>query len=207
MLIQAMADHPDLWKMGHNQSQDNLDLGLGWHYYGLARALRPSKAVVIGSWRGFVPLLIAQAMQDAEQGGELIFIDPSFVDDQWRFGVDDYFAQFGIHCICHYRETSQEFLAAERLDAGSIDLLFIDGYHSYEQCKLEYEGFTPLLRKRAVTLFHDSSSRRISKMYGKEKIYEHTVWRYIEELRSNSDLEVVNLEIGEGVAMVKRRLS
>lgn len=206
-LIEAMADHPDLWRMGHNQDQQNFDLGLGWHYYGLARALRPAKAVVIGSWRGFVPLLIAQALQDGGSDGELIFVDPSFVDNQWRAGVDDYFAGFGIHCIRHYCETSQQFLAADRLGAGSVDLFFVDGYHSYEQCRFEYEGFAPLLSDRAVTLFHDATSRRVSRIYGDDKRYEHTVWRYVDELRSRPDLEVVNLEIGDGVAMVKRRVA
>lgn len=204
-LIAAMADCPDLWRMGHNQDRDRLDLGLGWLYYGLTRSLRPSRVVVIGSWRGFAPMLMAQALQDADRDGELIFIDPSLADGQWRGDVDGYFAGFGIHCIRHFCETSQQFLAAGRLDPGSVDLLFIDGYHAEEQCRLEFEGFSPLLSERGVSLFHDSSSRIASKIYGPDKEYEHTVWRFIDELRARPDLEVVNLEIAQGIAMVKRR--
>jgi predicted O-methyltransferase YrrM len=206
-LIAAMADRPELWTMGHNQDQQHLDLGLGWFYYGLTRSLRPSRVVVIGSWRGFAPMLMAQALQDAGSGAELIFIDPSFVDAQWRSGVDEYFAGFGIHCIRHFCETSQEFLAANRLEPGSVDLFFVDGYHTEEQCRLEYDGFGPLLSERAVTLFHDSTSHYVSGIYGDGNEYEHTVWRYIDALRARPDLEVVNLEIAQGVAMVKRRLA
>lgn len=205
-LIEKMADCPELWMMGHDQIVEERCLGLGWFYYGLARSLRPSRVVVIGSWRGFAPMLMARALQDAGRGGELIFIDPSMADGQWRGDVDGYFAGYGITCIRHYCETSQEFLAAGRLDLGSIDLLFIDGYHTEEQCRLEFEGFWPLLSERAVSLFHDSSSRIVSKIYGPEKRYEHTVWRFVDELRARPDLEVVNLEIAQGVAMVKRRV-
>lgn len=206
-LIEAMADRPDLWMMGHDQIADERCLGLGWFYYGLTRSLRPSRVVVIGSWRGFVPMLLARALQDADQGAELIFIDPSLADEQWRGDVKAYFAGFGLHCIRHFCETSQEFLAAGRLEPGSIDLLFIDGYHTEEQCRLEFEGFWSLLSARAVSLFHDSSSRIISGIYGPENEYEHTVWRYIDELRGRPDLEVVNLEIAQGVAMVKRKVA
>ena len=192
--------------MGHNQDHERLDLGLGWFYYGLTRSLRPSRVVVIGSWRGFAPMLMAQALQDGGLDGELVFIDPSLADGQWRSGVDEYFSGFGIHCIRHFCETSQEFLAAGRLEPGSIDLLFIDGYHTEEQCRLEFEGFWPLLTERAVSLFHDSSSRIISKIYGPDKRYEHTVWRFVDELRARPELEVVNLDIAQGVAMVKRRV-
>ena len=203
-LIDHMKGHDDLWRMGHGQNQEASDLGLGWLYYGLARALRPSLAVVIGSWRGFVPMLIGQAIQDANSNGKLIFIDPSFVDGQWKDDVTAYFQGFGVNCVSHYCQTSEDFLASHRLTANSVDLLFIDGYHTAEQCRLEYEGFTPLLAPGAMTLFHDSASHTISKIYGQDRKYEHTVWRYIEELKRDPGLEVTNVEIAKGVALVRR---
>ena len=204
ILIKLMREKPDLWQMGHGQNLANADIGLGWFYYGLARSLQLSRAVVIGSWRGFVPMLIGQAMQDTGNHGDLIFIDPSFVDSQWEGDVKAYFKEFGINCISHYRMTSQDFLASNILEENSVDLLFIDGYHTDEQCRLEHEGFAPFLSAKAITLFHDSSSRIISNIYGEDRGYEHTVWKYIDELRGDPDFEVVNLEIAQGVAMVRR---
>lgn len=204
-LIQAMANHRDLWEMGHNQDYDSKDLGLGWIYYGLVRSYRPSVAVVIGSWRGFVPLVVGQGIQDNANQGKLIFIDPSFVDDFWRDQrADMYFSSFGINCIRHYCQTSQEFIASKEFSSMEVDFLFIDGMHTEEQCRLEFEAFYPKLTTTAVTLFHDSRSRVTSHMYGENNLYDHTTYRYIENLRGRPDLQVFDIPIGQGVAIVER---
>ena len=94
-LIEKLAENPELWEMGHNQNYETRDIGLGWLYYGLTKTTKPKQVVVIGSWRGFVPIIIGQALQ--ENGiGKLIFIDPSYVDDHWTQDVNEYFSQFGI---------------------------------------------------------------------------------------------------------------
>src|SRR5687768_4575019 len=54
--------------MGHAQRREDLNLGLGWLYYAFARMLRPSVAVVIGSYRGFAPLVFARALADNYEG-------------------------------------------------------------------------------------------------------------------------------------------
>jgi len=41
------------------------------------------------------------------------------------------------------------------LDGKQIDLLFIDGDHSYEGVKQDYEMYSPLVRKGGVIVFHD----------------------------------------------------
>lgn len=203
-LISTMSANADLWKMGHNQDFEAKDIGLGWLYYGLARTIKPSTAVVIGSWRGFAPMLIGQAIQDNSNGGKLIFIDPSFADDHWQKGVNEYFESYGIKCIQHFRQTSEAFLKETDLPANSVDLLFIDGYHTYDHCKAEHEGFSTLLSDQAVVLFHDSTSKMESTIYGQDNAYTHSVWRYIEELKSQSAFEVLNLPIGQGVAIARR---
>ena len=37
----------------------------------------------------------------------------------------------------------------------TIDLLFIDGDHSYEGVKKDYEMYLPLISKKALVVFHD----------------------------------------------------
>lgn len=38
-----------------------------------------------------------------------------------------------------------------------IDFLFIDGWHSIKQCRMEWEGYTPLLAKGGIVGIHDTN--------------------------------------------------
>ena len=80
--IAKLLSAPEMLQMGHGQDAASQSLGLGWLYYGLARAMRPRTVVVIGSWRGFVPIVLGRALADNGDGGRVIFIDPSLVDDR-----------------------------------------------------------------------------------------------------------------------------
>lgn len=206
--IERLLAEPELCKMGHGQSAANADLGLGWLYYALARLQRPRLAVCIGSWRGFVPLLLGKALQDARQDGRVLFIDPSLVDDFWRepARTQAWFARFGVHNVEHHAQTTQDFVRSPRhAGLGPVGLLFVDGMHTAEQARFDHEAFAPLLEAGAPVLFHDGVRRRISRCYGPGREYEHTVVDYIDELRRRPELEVCTVEQGSGVVLVRGR--
>lgn len=194
--------------MGHAQRTGDANLGLGWVYYGLARALRPRLAVVIGSWRGFVPLVLARALADNLEGGEVVFIDPSHVDDFWASParVAAHFARYGAGNVRHFRMTTQQFAAdAAYRGLAEVGMLFIDGYHSYEQARFDHEAFRGRLAPGALVLFHDTLRKRMSRIYGEERAYEHRVKDYVEELRRDARYEVLALEAGDGVTLLRLR--
>ena len=101
--IAKLFEDPDLVRMGHLQRVEDANLGLGWLYYALARIVRPKTAVVIGSYRGFVPMVIGRALSENVEKGEVVFIDPSLADDFWKDEqrVRDHFASYGIENIHH----------------------------------------------------------------------------------------------------------
>ena len=49
--------------------------------------------------------------------------------------------------------------AAKDFENNSLDLVFIDGDHSYEQCKADIEAWWPKLKAGAVMLGHDYGPR------------------------------------------------
>ena len=205
-IAQLLGDK-DLTRMGHLQRRSDLNLGLGWIYYGLARTMRPKTAVVIGSFRGFVPLVLGKALSDNKEAGEVIFIDPSLVDDFWKDpeAVRNHFADHGVTNIQHFLMTTQEFTASEAYRSlGPVGILFIDGHHSQEQARFDFEAFSDHLDDGSMALFHDTASYRVSKMHGPERTYRHTVKDYVAKLRQDRGLEVFDVPFGDGVTIVRK---
>jgi predicted O-methyltransferase YrrM len=207
--VAQLLGQPDLRRMGHGQRLDDLNLGLGWLYYALARIQRPRTAVVIGSFRGFVPLILGKALTDNLEKGEVHFIDPSFVDDFWKDAerVQAYFAGFGVHNIRHHLMTTQQFVLSEAYrSVKSGDLLFVDGYHSAEQARFDHEAFQDRLAAEGLVLFHDSSMVTTSRIYGLDRLYECRVMDYIDVLKADARWQVFDLPFAQGVTLVRRVL-
>ena len=205
--IARLYSQPEMLLMGHNQRADDLNLGLGWLYYGIGRLVHPARAVVIGSYRGFAPLVIAKALCDNVEDGTVVFIDPSMVDDFWTKpdAVQEHFASFGLTNIEHHAVTTQEFVTTDAYAAlGEIGLLFVDGYHSAEQARFDYEAFCDRLAPRSFALFHDSMNDRESTIYGSDKTYTMSVRRYMTELKGDPSLQVFDVPFGNGLTMVRR---
>lgn len=205
--ITNLLKNPDLRKMGHGQRLDDLNLGLGWLYYALARVLRPKTVVVIGSFRGFVPLIFSKALSENLEKGTVYFIDPSFVDDFWKdpSAVQNYFASFGSDNIRHFLMTTQQFVASDAyIGLGAVDIVFVDGYHSEEQARFDYEAFRDRLTPNGIVLFHDSAEAMTSRIYGKDRAYEHRVSFFLDALKKDSQLQVFDLPFARGITLVRR---
>lgn len=189
---------------GHNVRPERADLGLGWLYYGLLRSWNVRHVVVIGSLRGFVPIVAGLAVRDNGNGGRVWFVDPGYVDDFWHDPkrVAAHFERFGVASqVVHVRAESTVFA---REFAQELDCLFVDGLHTAEQARLDHEAFAQQLGTRPA-LFHDSLSRVYAPNGGRP--YTHTTWQYIDALRADPRFVVADLcTIGQGLTLVQRRL-
>ena len=205
--IAKLLNCRDLTSMGHLQRVEDANLGLGWIYYGLARVIRPKQVVIIGSYRGFVPLVLGKALADNLNGGQVIFIDPSFVDDFWKDAqsVRAHFALFDVMNIEHYLMTTQQFTQSEAYRSlNRLGMVFVDGYHSEEQARFDYEAFEGILDPNGIILLHDTARSRVSRVYGAERAYEQRVRYFVDKLKQDVRLQVFDLPFDQGVTLVRK---
>ena len=109
----------------------------------------------------------------------------SFAVDTWRGDThtqaygDEIFKELSAHHDDHYAGFSQLVRstfdgALPRFEHGTIDLLHIDGYHTYEAVKHDFVQWLPKMSDRGIVLFHDIAVRD-------KPTFE--VWRLWEELK------------------------
>jgi len=207
--IAKVFEDAELLKKGHCQRKQDTNLGMGWLYYALTRMLRPREVVVIGSYRGFTPLVFAKGLADNLEGGRVTFVDPSFVDDFWKdtSRVSAHFALYGIDNIRHFLMTTQEFVETQEYrDLSDIGLVFVDGYHARDQACFDFEAFEDKLAEGGIVLFHDSVEVATTPIYGKDRVYERRVRFFIDELKTRHDLQIFDIPLAKGLTLVSRKV-
>jgi len=144
----------------------------------LVAHLRPRLFVELGSYSGISYLAFCQAVEAAGLDTRC------FAIDTWQ--GDEHAGYYGEHIYNTLRENHDPFYAsfstllrktfddalADFADA-SVDLLHIDGLHTYEAVRHDFEAWLPKLSERGVVLFHDTEVRR----------NDFGVWRFWDEVR------------------------
>jgi predicted O-methyltransferase YrrM len=138
--------------------------GLGdsaWLLYGLTRSLKPEVCVEIGSARGKSACYVGLALRENGRG-RLYAIDPHAPTD-WndsesvdtfnviRQNLERVDVREHVEIV---RKTSEEAVRDWKVP---IDLLFIDGDHSYDGVRRDWELFSPFLSEFGVAAFHDTT--------------------------------------------------
>lgn len=199
--------------LGHHEDASNLNLGFGFLYYGLIRALRPAHIAVIGSGFGFSVVCLALAAKD-NGFGRVSFVDPSYSalrdgllrtvggtahwDDPRK--VDAHFARFGVaEQVTHYKSTSAEFFGAwGEHDLPRIDVAFIDGNHSYADVRHDFIEVMRRARRNTYILMHDTN------LYVREFVGHAGVKRFLRIVRSDPYyFEVIDFPFSSGLAIVR----
>jgi predicted O-methyltransferase YrrM len=175
--------------------------------YGLARSLRPAVVVETGSARGKSTCALALACK-LNRRGTVYAIDPHSTNDWSEIGTDgnnlaflqERLRRYRLNPWCRIlRTTSTEAIKGW---TEKIDLFLIDGDHSYEGVKADFELFRPFLRPTSLVVFHDTMWE-----YLRENEHYRTsmgVPRYLADLKDQG-FHTVTLPCVPGVTLLQPR--
>jgi len=199
--------------LGHHEDRSTLNLGFGYVYYGVVRALRPRHVLVIGSGFGFSVVCLALGLRDNRRG-QLSFVDPSYSvlregplhtvggtaywDDPDK--VREHFRRFGVEdIVTHYKKTSAGMFASYAEHAlPPIDVAFIDGSHAYVDVRDDFVNVLRRARPNSYIFLHDTN------IYVRELVRHAGVKRWLKRVAAHpDDFEVIDFPLSSGVALVR----
>jgi predicted O-methyltransferase YrrM len=180
--------------------------GLGpsvWALHGLVRALRPETCMEIGSAQGWSTCHIALALKE-NFAGRLYAVDPHTRTAWNDAGPTDTHAILRDNLrrcgVCEFVEivrASSE--AAARGWVRPIDFLFIDGDHSIQGVRRDWELFSPFLGEFGVAVFHDTTWER----HGLHRT-DMGVPQFVDTLRREG-YPVITIDRDFGLSLVQSR--
>jgi hypothetical protein len=135
-------------------------LGHGPFAFWVMAAVRPRVLAELGTHNGFSYFAFCEAAERLHLHTRTFAIDTWEGDDHAGFYTEDIYemvsrvnAERQGHDSTLLRGYFDDFL--ESFDAGSIDLLHIDGRHGYDDAKHDFESWLPKLSEAGIVLFHD----------------------------------------------------
>jgi hypothetical protein len=145
----------------------------------LIEAQQPDILVELGTHRGASYLAFCQAVLESGAPTRCYAVDTWQGDEHAGEYGDEIFLPLLDYHQRHYADFSRLMRmrfeeAVDYFHDGSVDVLHIDGLHTYEAVKSDFETWERKLSRRAVVLFHDINVRE--RGFG--------VWQYWSEIQS-----------------------
>lgn len=144
----------------------------------LVRVGKPRIIVELGTHSGNSYFAICQAVNQYETGSKCYAVDTWQGDAHALSYGEDIYEMVRKHNEQNYtsfstlhRMTFDEALS--KFEDGSVDFLHIDGLHTYEAVKHDFETWFPKLAPGAIVLFHDTNVRK----------EDFGVWKFWSELK------------------------
>ncbi|MGN7715304.1 class I SAM-dependent methyltransferase [Hyphomicrobiales bacterium] len=149
--------------------------------FSLMEAMRPRRYVELGSHAGASFFSACQHLKMNDGYGEAVAVDIWEGDHQAGFYDEHVFNNFKYLLKKHFPKNGSYIRgyfnqAVNLFEKKSIDLLHIDGLHTYEAVKDDYETWLPALSENGVILFHDTS----------EYQGDFGVWQLFEEIKDQA---------------------
>lgn len=135
----------------------------GHHFfaYDLVCNTKPGRIVELGTYWGFSFFTFCQAVKDQKLNTDLYAIDSWEGDKQTGF--------YGKEVLEYIKNTTKKDFPKQNIHLlkglfekqlpkfkdGSIDILHIDGLHTYKAVKKDFQSWIPKMKKDGIILLHD----------------------------------------------------
>lgn len=126
--------------------------------------LRPDLFVELGTHNGYSYFCFAQSISKNNVGTKMYAIDTWKGDEHAGFYGNEIYDQVAEISLRDYGQISH--LLKETFDEGllhfsegAIDLLHIDGLHTYEAVLHDFKSWLPKMSEKGIVMFHDISVR------------------------------------------------
>lgn len=145
----------------------------------IMQAVKPAVFVELGVHKGDSYSAFCQAAQSFNLNTRCYGVDTWEGDHQAGFYGDEIYSELKNYHDSRYSQFSELLRktfdeASAFFENGNIDLLHIDGLHTYEAVKHDFESWLPKLSAKAVVLFHDTVVRHD----------DFGVWKFWSELEN-----------------------
>jgi hypothetical protein len=150
--------------------------------YLIIELARPGVVVELGTHRGDSYCAFCQAVAQLQLPTRCFAVDTWRGDPQAGFYGADVLASLKTHHDPMYggfstlMQTDFDSAVTQFADA-SIDLLHLDGHHTYESARHDYETWLPKMSPRGVMLFHDTNVRN-KPTFGVYRLWEELSQKY-----------------------------
>jgi hypothetical protein len=202
---------PTPYRWSHGATDTSL--GDGIIVYGLIQYMQFKNCVCIGSGGGFIPRIMTQARIDLHRQkifkgnpdynwgdiGATYLVDPcngvggdSDIDNEDGFFRNTFYPRF---IKASSKDAYYDFFVRHDI---KIDILFIDGDHSYDGVKEDFTLYTNLLTENGVVIIHDTDTTYektliISEDAKKDYYGFAGPFNFIEELKEDGGWDVLTL--------------
>jgi len=188
-------------------SQGRAEVASAWYghvpfAHWIVGALKPRVLVELGTHNGVSYSAFCEAVVRARLDTRCYAVDTWKGDDQAGYYGEEVYLDFRRFHDARYSAFSQLLRcsfddALPHIADASVDLLHIDGLHTYDAVRHDFESWHPKLSESGVVLFHDANVRE----------GDFGVWRLWEELHTQfPSFEFVHCH-GLGVLAVGRSIS
>lgn len=162
--------------------------------FDIVEAIRPAKVVELGAYNGMSYFIFCQSMIENDIDGLCYAVDTWGGDDHTGDYDESIFESVRTHAREQYRGISYLMRmlfndAVGHFEDESVDLLHIDGLHTYDAVQEDFTNWYPKVRPGGIILFHDIDARQS----------DFGVWKYWAELEQQHETFAFHHGFGLGV--------